>query len=148
MTSRRAILAALLAAPLRADDPAAEVWELLANMAAALVDGDADRFLRPFDHAMAGYEDFRALIDGLIRGWQIESSIDPVQNTGDARRRELEVDWQMHLVSRADVQQLVQRRGTVKCTFEKQGKRWMATSIAPRELFAPPSPHVNFAHQR
>jgi len=148
MTSRRAILAALLAAPLHADDPGTEVWELLASMAAALIEGDAGLFLRPFDPAIPGYQDFRASIYGLVRGWQIQSFIEPVENTGDARRRTLEVDWQMRLVSRGDVQQLIERRSAVKCSFEKQGKLWRVTSFEPRDIFAPPSAHVNFAHQR
>jgi hypothetical protein len=148
MISRRALLALLAAAPLRADDPAQEVWEVLASMAAALVDGDPASFLRPIDPGMAGYQDLRTAIYGLLKEWEIQSAIDPVQNTGDAGRRTLEVDWQMHLVSRADLQRLTERRGTVKCGFEKEGKKWKVVSFAPRDLFAPPLPHVNFAHER
>jgi hypothetical protein len=148
MTSRRAVLAALLAAPLCADDPAQEVWDLLAAMAAALGSGDAALFLRAFDPAMPGFQDLRLAVTGLLARSEVESSIDPVQNTGDGRRRTLEVDWQMHLVDRAGAGHITERRATVKCGFEKQDKKWKVISFAPPDFFAPPSVHVDFAHQR
>jgi hypothetical protein len=147
MTTRRAILAGLLAMPLRGADPAQEAWEVLEAIAAALVDSNIGLFLRHFDHAMPGYQDLRAAVTGLIAQTEVESSIDPVQNTGDGRRRTLEVDWTMHLVDRGD-QHLTERRATVKCGFAKEGKKWKVVSFAPANFFAPPSTNVDFAHQR
>jgi len=148
MIRRRALLAALLAAPLRAQDPEREVWDVLGSMAAALGEGDAARFLRSVDNEMPGYQDLRAAVSALVKVAEVESAIDPVENDGDARRRTLEVDWQMHLVSRADLQELTVRRATVKCVLEKQGRDWKVVSFTPRDFFAPPSPHVDFPHQR
>jgi hypothetical protein len=142
MIHRRALLAALLAAPLHGDDPAREVWDELASMAAALGEGDAAQFLRHFDPGMPRFEDFRTAIYGLVKQAEVESAVDPVQNSGEGRRRTLEVDWQMHLVSRADLQELTQRRAAVKCIFEKQGSKWKVVDFTPREFFAPPSAHV------
>jgi hypothetical protein len=148
MISRRVILAALLAAPLRGDDPAQEVWDLLAAMAAALGEGNLSEFLRDFDRAMPGYQDLRTAVAALLARCEVESSIDPIQNSGDDRRRTAEVDWQMHLVDREAAQHLTVRRGTVKCGFEKEGSKWKVVSFAPLDFFATPSPHVDFAHER
>jgi hypothetical protein len=148
--TRRTILAALLAAPLCAEepeDPAAEVWDVLTAIAAALVDANLGLFLRHFDSAMPGYRDLRAAVNGLILQSEVESTIEPVENTGDGRRRALEVDWTMHLLDRGD-QHLTERRATVKCAFAKQGKHWKVVSFAPANFFAPPLPNVNFPHQR
>jgi hypothetical protein len=148
MIRRRALLAVLLAAPLRGGDPAREVWDVLASMAAALGEGDAAQFLRSVDSEMPGYQDLRVAVYGLVRQVEVESAIEPAQNNGDDRRRTLEVDWQLHLIDRADLQHLTERRAAVKCVFEKQGAKWKLVSFAPRDFFAPPSAHVELAHQR
>src|SRR5947209_17010004 len=119
MISRRAILAACLAAPLLADDPAQEVWEVLAAMAAALGDANAGLFLRHCDKAMPGYDDLRGAVTALVGRCEVESTIEPSANSGDGQRRTLEVDWQMHLIDRSDTHS-TERRMAVKCTFEKQ----------------------------
>jgi hypothetical protein len=138
MKSRRAILVLLTAAPLRGDDPAQEVWDLLTAMAAALGDGNAALFLRSFDSGMPGYEDLRVAVNALVVRAEVESSIDPVQNTGDNRRRTLEVDWTMRLVDRTGLEHITERRATVKCGLEKEGKKWKVVAFAPSNFFAPP----------
>jgi hypothetical protein len=148
MISRRAIVASLLGTPLFADDPAREVWDRLAAMAAALGQTNAGEFLRDFDRSMPGYEELRLAVQGLLARCEVESSIDPVENSGDDRRRTLEADWQMHLVDRDAAQHITVRRATVKCSFEKDGRRWKVTSFAPLDFFAAPSPHADFAHDR
>jgi len=137
MISRRAMLAAALAVPLFADDAATEVWDVLAAMAGALGDGDTARFLRAFDPAMAGYENLRTDVTGLVARAEVESTIDPVANTGDDRSRTLEVDWHMRLVDRSPIEHATERRSNVKCVLEKQAGRWRVVSIAPIEFFKP-----------
>jgi hypothetical protein len=148
MIARRLLLAVLAAPLLKGDDPAQEVWDLLAEMAAALVDGDAGRFVLAFDPKMPGFQELRAAVSGLLARAEVESTIDPVQNTGDDRRRTLEADWSMRLVDREGARHITERRAAIKCGFEKQGKKWKVVSFAPADFFAPPSAHVDFAHQR
>ena len=138
MISRRVMLAVLLAAPLRGGDPAQDVWDLLAAMAAALGEANVNAFLRDFDRGMPGYEELRAAVAGLVARCEVESSLDPAENSGDNRRRTVEVDWQMHLVDREASQRITVRRATVKCGFAREGPKWKVVSFAPPDFFAAP----------
>jgi hypothetical protein len=68
----------------------------------------------------------------------VESSIDPGENSGDDRRRSVEVDWQMHLVDREAAQHITVRRATVKCGFAKESAKWKVVSFTPQDFFAAP----------
>jgi hypothetical protein len=138
MISRRVMLAVFVAAPLLGNDPAQEVWDLLAAMAAALGEANVNAFLRDFDRGMPGYETLRAGIAGLVARCEVESAIDPVENSGDDSRRTVEVDWQMHLIDREAAQHITVRRATVKCGFAKEGTKWKVVSFAPADFFTPP----------
>jgi hypothetical protein len=136
---RRTILFAIAALPLGAADPAQQVWDVLTGMASALSSGDASGFLHPFDRGMKGFEDLRVAVTGLLTLAEIESTIEPVENTGDANSRTVRVDWALRLVGTSDLQRVTDRQATVTMRFERQHGKWKITAFEPASLFAPPS---------
>jgi len=129
-----------LATCLHAADPAADVWESVTEMAAALARGSDVGFLAVCDSKMAGYSALRANIAALVAAADVESGIDPVSNTGDEQARDVEVDWQISMVDRSGLQRVTRRRQVVKCRFEKRGRKWKVATLDPVAFFAPPSP--------
>ena len=135
-------------APSQAD----EAWGVVMTAALALTESaasnpasnaDADmpaanthKFLEAFDPAMPGYPQLKQSVLGLEQSADIESTVDLQQNEGDDRVRTLTVDWSMNLVSRETTVTMVQRRQTVTCKLEKQGKRWRITALDPQTFFA------------
>lgn len=144
--TRRALLLASLAARLRADS-ADDVWELIASAARALSEatalpppnrGGAGPFLSFFDPRMPGYETLRANVAALIDQADLQSTLDPVDNDGDDRARNLSVDWQLRLTDPATGVTATRRQEIVKCRVEKQGRKWRIVSLEPLSFFAPP----------
>jgi hypothetical protein len=133
------LFGAIMAAAAGAADPAAEAWDLLASMAAALGRGAAAEFLAAFDAALPGYSALRANVNALVSAAEVESAVDPVRNDGDDRAREVEVDWSLHLVDRAGPQRVTRRRQNVKCRVEKRRGTWKVVALDPVSFFAPPS---------
>ena len=137
--TRRSILLALAAAPLRGADPAEQVWEVLTGMAASLSASDAPGFLHAFDSSMKGYEDLRAAVTGLVAEAEVESTIDPVENTGDDQNRTLQVSWALRLISRSELQKVTDRQTTVTLRLARQRGKWKVVSFDPADLFRPSS---------
>jgi len=137
--TRRAILVALAALPVAAADPAQEVWDVLTGMASALASADALAFLSYFDPSIQHYDDIRAAVNGLVAEYEVQSGIDPVDNTGDTRNRTIEVNWSMHLVSHSDLKQMIERHMTVTIRFERRpGKKWKVVAFEPLSALALP----------
>jgi hypothetical protein len=136
--TRRALLLTACVLPLRADS-AREVWDVLAEAAAALGRDSIPEFLAAFDKGMPGYPQLRDDVTGMVRAAEVQCSIVPVSNEGDDRARTLELEWTFHLRSRDDTGRSVRRQQTVKVRFEKQGKHWRITGLDPLSLFVPPS---------
>jgi hypothetical protein len=105
------------------------VADVVAELAADLSGGDAPAFLAHFDRTMAGYARLSGLIQALAAQGDVGSSVEIAEDTGDDRRRRLALDWILELAGE-------RRRQTVRCTFERQGKRWKVTAIEPVEFFA------------
>jgi hypothetical protein len=139
MTRRTAVLAFCAARALAADS-AQEVWDVVTTLAAALGSGDAGEFLSMCDSTAPGYAVLRTNVSALVAQADIESAIDPVQNTGDDRAREMVLDWQLRLVDRTGLQRVTRRSETVRCVLEKRGRKWKALSLDPVGFFAPLSP--------
>jgi len=137
--TRRAILLALAALRLRGADAAAQVWDVLTDMASALARGDAPGFLHAFDRQMKGFEDLAVAVNGLVAETEIESGIDPIQNTGDDQKRTVEVSWSMRLISRSELQTLTQRQATVTIRLERKRGKWKVVGLEPLSLFEAPS---------
>jgi hypothetical protein len=140
--TRRAILFALAAARLRGADAAAQVWDVLTGIASALSSGDAPGFLHAFDRQMKGFEGLAAAVTALVAEAEVESGIDPVQNTGDDQNRTLEVSWSMRLISRSELRTVTQRQATVTLRLARQRGKWKVVGLEPADLFRAPSARV------
>ncbi len=145
--TRRALLALGAAALARAADPAAEAWEVVTAMAAALGRGSDGEFLAVCDASLPGYATLRGNIAALVATAEIESGIDPVTNEGDGAARLLEVDWLLHLVERG-FGRVTRRRQVVKCRMEKRSRKWKVVALEPVAFFAPLSAGMDLAHER
>src|SRR5436305_5545803 len=119
--TRRSALLLFCAAPSLAADPAQEAWEVITTLAAALGRADAGEFLSVCDSAMPGYETLRVSVSALVAQAEVESGIDPAENSGDDRARNVVVDWQLQLVDRSGLQRATRRREHVHCVVEKGG---------------------------
>ena len=119
-------------------DPAADVWDVVATMAAALAEPNDAAFMRPIAKSVEHYELLERQVRSLSQTNGVVSSITAVLNDGDDKQRTLEVDWYMELQPKSPGQTFSRRRETVRMTFAKSGKRWMITSLTPVAFFAPP----------
>jgi hypothetical protein len=118
-------------------DPATEVLDLFTDIAASLSAGNVPRFLAAFDPGMPGYPALRSNVTALIAQGDIESSIAPVENQGDAARRTVEWQWTLRIRRGQDATNGVLREQTVKATVEKRGAKWRVTQLDPIAFFAP-----------
>jgi hypothetical protein len=132
----------------RAADPAAEAWEVITGLAAALGRGSDVSFLSLCDPQMPGYSTLQANISALVVAADVASGIDPVRNEGDNSARDVEVDWQMRIVDRSGLDRITERRETVRCRIEKRGRGWKVVKLEPVAFFAPPSARLDLADQR
>lgn len=139
MTRRSLIaLAAAAALPLRAD-PATEVWDVVASMAAALAENNAPGFLKPLDLSMPGYDVIARDVEGMLMQAEAHSGINAIRNEGDDSTRTVEVDWELRLRRKGDDLRIEVRRRNVTARFTRQGKRWVVVQLDPISLFAPPN---------
>lgn len=137
--TRRALIVAFALSPLRADD-AQQIWDLFTQLAAALSEGNADTFLRPFDRTMPGYEGLRTEIAALLAQSQVKSSIELLSEEGDDQARAVELDWFLEIVGQQDSPTVTRRRERIQCRVVKLRKKWRITALGPISFFAPPKP--------
>ena len=135
--TRRAWLTISIAGCCFAADPAREVLDLVSDAAGSLSAGDAAGFLKTFDRTMPGYSKLRENVTGLLALGDVQSSIDPLEDAGDDRRRTAQFQWSLRILRGQQATASVRREQVVKCTAEKQGGKWRITSIEPLEFFAP-----------
>jgi hypothetical protein len=127
--NRRHLLLACLFLRRAAADERDDVLQVFVPLASALSSGDAEAFLKPIDSKMAGFEQLRQNVYGLIAQFEIKSSIELMRvESGRA-----ELDWFMELRRRDDAGGTQQRRKAITARFEK--KRIL--SIEPIDFFAP-----------
>jgi hypothetical protein len=134
MTRRMFLMAAT---PVLLADARDDIFDLFTSMASGLSESDAGQFLRAFDPKMAGYEDLARNIRALVEQWDVLSAVDVIGESGDEHRREVTVDWMLHISNRQDTLRIERRQQTVKCRLEKQ-KKWRLVALDPAALFAPP----------
>ncbi len=135
--TRRALLLAGVVSALQADD-AADVWNLLTVMASALSDNKPDEFMNAFHREMPGYQDLRANIFDLLLAYEIQTSIEVLNEEGDNLSRSVELDWFLEIVEKQDTAAVTRRREIVRCRLSKQQKKWRITFLEPLSFFAPP----------
>jgi hypothetical protein len=119
-------------------DPAADVWDVVATMAAALAEPNEYAFMKPVSKSFEQYEMLERQVRTLVQTNDVVSAISPVTNEGDDKERQLEVDWYVEIKPQASKQTMTQRHLNVKLTLVKNGKHWMITTLSPISFFAPP----------
>ena len=122
-----------------APDPAAQVWDVVATLAAALAQPNDAAFMKPIAKSFEQHDLIGRQVLALVQTNNVVSSISPVVNEGDDKQRTLEVDWYMEIQPHAPGAELTQRRENIKLTLVKNGKRWMITSLTPVSFFAAPN---------
>ena len=135
MTRRALLLIPLLTCLAAAADPAQEVQDLFTGLAASLSAGNVTSFLAAFDKKMPGYEKLAENIKTLAAQGTVESFVDVVSDEGDARQRKVELDWRIRVKREGDATAQSPREGKLKCTAEKQGKKWRITALEPVRFF-------------
>jgi hypothetical protein len=129
-------LAALLFAAALAlgADPPKDVGDFFGAAVQALADKDAATFLDHFDRNMPGYAAFRNDMIALLDRSEVVSTVAFITDQGDSTRRELQLDWYVQIDEDRP------RRQIVKCTIERQGKKWKIVSFDPLDIFKSQQP--------
>jgi len=123
----------------RAADPAGEVLDLVSDAAASLSAGNAAGFLSAFDKSMPGYAKLRENVTALAALGDVKSIVEPVEDAGDDRRREVQFQWTLEILAGSAARATSRREQVVKCVVEKRGGKWRITKLEPVEFFAPPT---------
>jgi hypothetical protein len=114
--------------------PGAPVTEIFTTLAAALSDGNAVAFMRPFDPAMPGYGSLRANVAALLAEADVTSSIEFLDDDGTDDARTVRVDWLVQIRGKADTGTLVRRREAVTCRLERRGKNDGTANVRDGEI--------------
>ena len=120
-------------------DTHADVVDLFASMTAALTEDppNAAGFMKAFDRKMPQYDELSRNIAGILRSWEVGSSIEFLRDEGDGMKRSVDVDWYIELKSRQEDGPAMRRREIVHCELALQNKRWRVVSLRPVSLFKP-----------
>jgi hypothetical protein len=94
---------------------------------------DAGPFFDYFDSNMPEYSTLRGYVEALVAQAAVSSSIEVVTDSGDDKKRTLELDWVLQ------IQDQPMRRRVVKVTIEKRKKDWKFTALDPVDFFKPGS---------
>jgi hypothetical protein len=138
MRVRLLLLAGFIAPLLVFAEAPADVLRLITDAAEALANDDASGFLDQFDRNMPGYAELRANVEGLLNANETISTVETVSDQGDDRKRSLELDWLLALNEKnAAGGRKETRRGILKCSVERQGKRWKIVALGPIAFFRP-----------
>ena len=100
-----------------------------ANALAAAHEMGPGEFLGQFDRDMPHYAALREYVEGLAARAEVGSAIEIVTESGDDRRRVMELDWVLEIQGQAP------RRRVLKCTIERRGRKWKFTSLEPVDFF-------------
>jgi hypothetical protein len=120
-----------------ADDETPEIWDLLTQVASALSRGNLTEFLDSFDRSLPGYQTLEANARALLGEYEVQSSIEVLNEETSGAARTVELDWFLQLEEQRDAGAVTRRRERVHCRLEKRGKKWKITGIEPLAFFAP-----------
>jgi hypothetical protein len=134
---RRTFLLATLA-PALAADPRQELYYLLGLMASGLSEENPQQFMDAFDRSMKGYAELAANVRALVEQVEVMSTIDLVDDSGDAVHHTVHADWLLQLRNKDDRASMLRRQKTIEVRFEKQKRKWKIVSFQPLDFFAPP----------
>jgi hypothetical protein len=116
------------------------VIDVFTHVANALSEGDAVRFMQPFDRSTPDYEKLQAQVTALLVASDVQASIEFLEDSGDDNRRSVTLDFSIQIKLKEATGPVVRRRQAVKFRLEKRGKKWLIVSLEPLEFFAPLSP--------
>jgi len=133
---RSAILVAAALACLYADAQT-EVTDLFASMAAALIEVNVPQFMDAFDKNMTDYDRLKNQIEALTNQAEVSSSIEPLKNEGDDKKRSVDLDWYLEVRSLLQDGPVVHRREIIHCELQREKRSWKIVSVKPLEFFAP-----------
>ena len=133
---RSALLLVLAAAAYA--DPHDDVIEAFASMANALTIANPGEFMKPIDPDMAGYDSLKTNVEALVKQADVVSSIEPLQDAGNASKWVIDLDWLLEVRSLVQDGPVVRRRQILHCELENKKGHWKIVSMKPLEFFAPP----------
>jgi hypothetical protein len=150
--NRRIFLAQAVLPVLLKAGPAADAWDVVAAMAAALAEDNASGFLNRIDDKMPGFGELSRNVTGMLLQANVQSSISPLANDGNDTARQLQLDWELRMKPKAltdplgtdfntqrGSEPLVEREEAVTVEFRRDGKKWKAIRLEPIAFFAPPN---------
>jgi hypothetical protein len=113
-----------------------DLLRFVIETAEALSNGDPTGFLEKFDRDMPAYADLRERVEGLLAAYEVGSTVEIANDSGDEQSHMLELDWLLVLNERNDSNgRKDTRRQIIKCRAERKGKRWKFSSIEPIDFF-------------
>ena len=118
-------------------DAESEINDLFGSAAAALVEVNVPKFMSVFEKNMPDYEKLKTEVETLTNQSEVSSSIEPIKNEGDARKRSVDLDWYLEIRSLLQDGPIVHRREVIHCELEKDKKGWRIISLKPVDFFAP-----------
>jgi hypothetical protein len=92
-------------------------------------------FLDHFDASMPGFTKLREYVEELTARADVGSVIEVASESGDERKREMQLDWVLEIQDKTLTQDRPPRRELIKCTIEKKGKKWKFVAFEPIEFF-------------
>ena len=110
-------------------DPPKDVGDFFVSAVRALADKDSAAFLDHFDRDMPGIAAFRGDVIALVDRAEVVSTVGFVTDEGDDSRRTLQLDWYVQIDADRPKRQIV------KCTIQRQGKKWKIVAFEPLDLF-------------
>jgi hypothetical protein len=149
---RRVFLAQAFLPVLLKGDAAADAWDFIAAMAAALAEDNASGFLKRVDEKMPGFGELSRNVNGMLQQANVQSEISPLANDGNDTARSLQLDWELRmkpkaligplgtdLNSHSGAEPLVQREEAITVELRRDGKKWKVAKLEPIGFFAPPN---------
>jgi len=124
------ISGSVFASRLAFGDDRTDALDLVAPLATALANGDADGFAASLPKDLPNRTELRANIEALIAHADVTSSVDVV----NSEKGSAELDWYMQIRSRQTAGVVERRRGAVKIEWRKK----KLISLEPASFFAPP----------
>jgi hypothetical protein len=127
------------------DETPPDVIQFLRELGTDLANAHADpvnqpyanprQFLDHFDPAMPGFTKLREYVEDLTARVGVGSVIEVASESGDERKREMQLDWVLEILDKTLIQDKSPRRELIKCTIEKKGKKWKFVAFEPVEFF-------------
>ena len=136
---RRALLLSCFALAAFGADTAAGAVDVVANMAAALSDGNVAPFSSALSRQMPDRDRVLDNVRAMVAQADVKSSVEPLSNEGDEQKRTLVLDWALAMQRKGPDLRIVNRQQDLKLTLQREGKKWKVTAIEPATFFEPPN---------